>query len=69
MASATISALPPNHKGNGLLIKIPIKQIDYQDFDRIYPQFLQLKDDYNKMIRGEIPKDNSLPLILPPVIK
>ena len=41
-------------------IKIPIKQIDYQDFDRIYPQFLQLKDDYNKMIRGEIPKDNSI---------
>lgn len=45
-------------------IKIPIKQIDYKDFDRIYPQFLQLKEDYNKMIRGEIPKD---PEILEPL--
>lgn len=45
-------------------IKIPIKQIDYKDFDRIYPQFLELKEDYNKMIRGEIPKD---PAILEPL--
>ena len=41
-------------------IQIPIKQIDYKDFDRIYPQFLQLKEDYNKMIRGEIPKDRTI---------
>ena len=45
-------------------IKIPIKQIDYKDFDRVYPQFLELKEEYNKMIRGEIPKD---PAILEPL--
>lgn len=41
-------------------ISIPIKQITYDDFDRIYPQFLAIKEEYNKMIRGEIPKDPSI---------
>ena len=41
-------------------IEIPIKQITYEDFDKIYPQFLTIKEEYNKMIRGEISKDPSI---------
>lgn len=38
-------------------INIPIKQITYEAFDKVYPKFIELKEEYNKMIRGEIPKD------------
>lgn len=41
-------------------INIPIKQVTYEAFDKIYPQLLAIKEDYNKMIRGEIPKDFSI---------
>ena len=41
-------------------IKIPIIQLDYDTFNDVYPQFLQIKDDYNKMINNEIPKDPSI---------
>ena len=41
-------------------IDIPIKQLSYDDFDKIYVRFLDLKEEYNKMIRGEIPKDPSI---------
>ena len=41
-------------------INMPIKQITYEGFDKIYPQLLSIKEDYNKMIRGEIPKDYSI---------
>ena len=41
-------------------ISIPIKQITYEAFDKIYPQFLNIKEEYNKMIRNEIPKDPSI---------
>ncbi len=41
-------------------INIPIKQINYDEFDKIYQQFLAIKEEYNKMIRGEIPKDYSI---------
>ena len=41
-------------------IKIPLIQLDYDTFNDIYPQFLQIKDDYNKMINNEIPKDDSI---------
>lgn len=41
-------------------INIPIKQITYEAFDKVYPQLLSIKEDYNKMIRGEIPKDYSI---------
>lgn len=45
-------------------IDIPIKQVSYDEFDKIYVQFLELKEEYNKMINGKIPKD---PAILKPL--
>ena len=41
-------------------IDIPIKQVSYDDFSEIYPRLLEIKDEYNQMIRGEIPKDPSI---------
>ena len=41
-------------------IDIPIKQLSYEQFDNVYAKFLEMKEDYNKMIRGEIPKDPSI---------
>ena len=43
---------------------IPLKQVSYESFDKIYVKFLELKEEYNKMIRGEIPKN---PAILEPL--
>ena len=45
-------------------IDIPLKQVSYESFDKIYVKFLELKEEYNKMIRGEIPKN---PAILEPL--
>ena len=41
-------------------IQIPLIQLDYDTFNDVYPKFLQMKDDYNKMINNEIPKDHSI---------
>ena len=41
-------------------IRIPIIQIDYDTFNDVYPKFLAMKDDYYKMITGEIPRDDSI---------
>lgn len=45
-------------------IKIPLRQVSYEAFDAIYPKLLELKEDYNKMINGEMEKD---PGILKPL--
>src|SRR5574344_2260887 len=42
------------------LIDIPILKFSYEQFEKIYPKFLEIKETYNKMIRGEIDKDDSI---------
>ena len=41
-------------------INIPIVKTDYQSLNPKFEQLIKLKDVYNKMIDGEIPKDNSI---------
>ena len=41
-------------------INIPIVKTDYQKFNSQFEQLIKYKDIYNKMIDGEIPKDNSM---------
>lgn len=41
-------------------INIPLINLDYETFTNAYPKFLKFKDDYNKMISGQIPKDDSI---------
>ena len=41
-------------------INIPIIFLDYDTFEGIYPEFIKLKEEYVKMINGEIDKDKSI---------
>ena len=41
-------------------INIPIVKTNYQKFNSQFEQLIKLKDVYNKMVDGEIPKDNSI---------
>ena len=41
-------------------INIPIVKIDYEHLDNQFEQLIKLKDEYNKMIDGEIPKNKSI---------
>ncbi|ELP87651.1 hypothetical protein EIN_489380 [Entamoeba invadens IP1] len=42
------------------LINIPILKFTYEQFEKAYPKFLEIKKTYNKMMRKEIPKDESI---------
>ena len=41
-------------------INIPIVKTDYEHIDKQYEQLIKLKDIYNKMFDGEIPKNNDI---------
>ena len=41
-------------------INIPIVKTNYQKFNSQFEHLIKLKDVYNKMVDGEIPKDNSI---------
>ena len=41
-------------------INIPIVKSDYQSLNPKFEQLIKFKDIYNKMVDGEIPKDNSI---------
>ena len=41
-------------------INIPIVKTDYQKFNSQFEHLIKLKDVYNKMVDGEIPKNNSI---------
>ena len=41
-------------------INIPIVKTNYQKFNSQFEQLIKHKDVYNKMVDGEIPKDNSI---------
>lgn len=41
-------------------IRIPIIQVDYDTFEEVYPRFIKFKEDYDKMVRGEIERDDSI---------
>lgn len=41
-------------------IKIPLIQLDYDTFEEIYPKFLSMKEDYDKMVRGDLERDQSI---------
>lgn len=41
-------------------INIPIVKTNYQKFNSQFEQLIKFKDIYNKMVDGEIPKDNSI---------
>ena len=41
-------------------INIPIVKTDYEHLDNQYEQLIKIKDEYNKMVDGKIPKDKSI---------
>ena len=41
-------------------INIPIVKTDYEHLNQQYEQLIKLKDIYNKMVDGEIPKDKNI---------
>ena len=41
-------------------INIPIVKTDYEHLDKQFEQLIKLKDEYNKMVDGVIPKNNEI---------
>ena len=41
-------------------INIPIVKTDYEHLDEQFKNLIELKDEYNKMVDGEIPKNKSI---------
>jgi len=41
-------------------INIPIVKTDYEHLDKQFEQLIKIKDEYNKMVDGKIPKDDEI---------